>query len=285
MDTQAIVHFFEHAKSCFAEIMFIDILDILILSVIFFCAYLFLHDRRAANLASGILVLVIAFFLVTIFNMNATAFLLRSFFSVGVIAVVVLFQSEIRAALEKVGDHPFRGLRALGESKDIEATRRMINAVVEAAAICRKPDRSTGEYLGALIVIERTTRLGEFLERGVELDALPSSSFIHSIFYKGAPMHDGALVIRKNRVAAAGCMLPLATDAEIDQDLGSRHRAAIGMSEVSDAVIVVVSEETGIISVACDGTLTREYSLMGLKNVLTEKLLGKYKRIAEDKIS
>ncbi len=282
MDMQAVTRFFDFAKSCFANIGFFDILDILLLSVIFFGIYLFLRDRRAANLASGILVLVLAWVITTLLGMNAISFLLRSVFSVGVIAVIVIFQSEIRTALEKVGDRPFRSLRSLGESKDIEGTITLIDAVCEACAIFSKRDKDTGEYLGALIVIERTTKLGDFLVRGVELDAKPSASAFHGIFYKGAPMHDGAVVVRNRRIAAAGCMLPLTNDTDISQELGSRHRAALGMSEVSDAVIVVVSEETGCISVACDGTLTREYSLIGLKNVLREKLLGKYKNMLED---
>lgn len=283
MDMQAVKQFLLIAKDCFMNIGFFDILDILLLSGIFFGIYHFLRDRRAANLASGIIVLLLAWLVATFLNMNAISFLLKSVFNVGVIALFVIFQAEIRTGLEKVGDRPFRSLRALGESKDIEGTLTLIDAICDAVAIFSKRDRETGEYLGALIVIERTTKLGDFMVRGVELDAKPSASAFHGIFYKGAPMHDGAVVVRNRRIAAAGCMLPLTTDTDIGQEFGSRHRAALGMSEVSDAVIVVVSEETGTVSVACDGTLTREYSLMGLRNVLREKLLGKYKAVLDAK--
>jgi len=267
--------FFEMAKESFQNIRFTDVLDILILSAIFLGIYQFLHDRRASNLASGIIVLFIGWVVAEAFDMNAISFLLKSIFNVGVIAIIVIFQAEIRTALEKVGDRPWRGLRTLGEPKDLENTLSMIDAICEAAGIMSKRDPDSGEYTGALIVIERTTKLGDILESGVELDAKPSATAFHGIFYKGAPMHDGAVVVRNRRIAAAGCMLPLTNDIGIDQELGSRHRAALGMSEASDAVIVVVSEETGTISVACDGTLTREYSLMGLHNVLKDKLIGK----------
>lgn len=275
MDGQVMTSFFDVAKQSLLTISFTDILDILLLSVIFLGIYQFLHDRRAANLASGIIVLVVGWVIARLLSMHAISFLLRAVFDVGVIAIIVIFQAEIRTALEKVGDRPWRGLRNLGESKDLESTLSLIDSICDAAAIMSKRDPDSGEYTGALIVVERTTKLGDILSSGVELDAKPSATAFHGIFYKGAPMHDGAVVVRNRRIAAAGCMLPLTGDTDIDQELGSRHRAALGMSESSDAVIVVVSEETGTISVACDGTLTREYSLMGLRNVLKDKLIGK----------
>lgn len=257
-----------------ADFAFTDFLDILVLSVIFFGVYHFLRDRRASNLLSGILVLLIAWALANALDMQALAFLLRAVFSVGILAIIVIFQPEIRTALEKVGDRPWRGLRSLGESKDVDATETLIDAVCSACSAFSKPDPTTKEYTGALIVIERTTKLGDILESGVRLDAELSSTLFQGIFYKGAPMHDGAAVIRDGRLAAAACTLPLTTDPEIGQDLGTRHRAAIGMSEVSDAVIVVVSEETGTVSMAYNGGLTREYSIGGLKKALEEKLIG-----------
>lgn len=275
MDKQALVDFFTVIKNSFVNIKAVDFLDIIILSLIFFGVYSFLRDRRASNLISGIVVLLIGYAIAFVLGMHAISFLLRSIFSVGAIALVVIFQSEIRTALEKMGDRPWRGLRTLGESKDLEATLSLIDAICDAAENMSKPDPKTGEYLGALIVIERTTKLGDIINAGVEVDAKPSSTLFQGIFYKGAPMHDGAVVIRDRRVAAAGCVLPLTSDNDIDQELGLRHRAALGMSEVSDAIIVVVSEQTGTISVASDGTLTREYSLMGLRNVLKDKLIGR----------
>jgi diadenylate cyclase len=275
MDMQAVTSFFSIAKESFLSMGFTDILDILLLSVIIFGIYQFLRDRRASNLASGVIVLVLGWLIARLLNMYAISSLLRSIFDVGVIAIIVVFQSEIRTALEKVGDRPWRSLRTLGESKDLEASLSLIDAICEACSIMSKRDPDSGEYTGALIVIERTTKLGDIMESGVELDAKPSATVFHGIFYKGAPMHDGAVIVRNRRIAAAGCMLPLTSDNDIDQELGSRHRAALGMSEASDALIVVVSEQTGIISVASDGTLTREYSIMGLRNVLKDKLIGR----------
>ena len=270
--------FFTEMLACvgesFSAFKFTDFLDILVLSVVFFGIYHFLRDRRASNLFSGILVLLIAWALSKALDMHALAFLLRAVFSVGLLAIIVIFQPEIRTALEKVGDRPWRSLRSLGENKDLDGIALMIESICSACSFFSKPDPNTREYTGALIVIERTTKLGDILESGVKLDAELSATLFHSIFYKGAPMHDGAAVIRDGRLAAAACMLPLTTDPEIGQDLGSRHRAAIGMSEVSDAVIVVVSEETGTVSMAYNGGLTREYSISGLQKALEEKLIG-----------
>ena len=268
------VELFSFMAKRLSTFAFTDLLDILVLSVVFFGVYHFLRDRRASNLFSGILVLLIAWALANALEMHALAFLLRAIFGVGILAIIVIFQPEIRTALEKVGDRPWRGLKSLGENKDVDAVELMIDAVCSACGFFSKPDPNTKEYTGALIVIERTTKLGDILESGVKLDAELSATLFQSIFYKGAPMHDGAAVIRDGRLAAAACMLPLTTDPEIRQDLGSRHRAAIGMSVVSDAVIVVVSEETGTVSLAYNGGLTREYSIGGLQKALEEKLIG-----------
>ncbi len=275
MNFQEIESFFSTTVQIFSSIKPIDVLDIILLSLIFFGVYSFLRDRRASNLLAGILVLVLCFGITLLLGMRAISFLLRQIFGVGIVALVVIFQSEIRTALEKLGDRPWRGLRTLGESKDLEGTLSLIDAICDAVDNMSKRDPKTGEYMGALIVIERTTKLGDIIDNGVVLDAQPSSTAFQGIFYKGAPMHDGAVIIRGGRIAAAGCVLPLTNDNDIDQELGLRHRAALGMSETSDAVIIVVSEQTGTISVACDGTLTREYSLMGLRNVLKDKLIGR----------
>ena len=275
MDKQVFDSFFAVARQSFIDIGPADFFDIILLSLIFFGVYSFLRDRRASNLLSGIVVLLAIYAGAYFLNMHAITYLLRSIFSVGALALVIIFQAEIRTALEKVGDRPWRGLRTLGESKDLEGTLSLIDAICDAVENMSRPDPKTGEYMGALIVIERTTKLGDIINIGVELDAKPSSTIFQGIFYKGAPMHDGAVIIRNRRIAAAGCVLPLTSDNDIDQELGLRHRAALGMSEASDAIIIVVSEQTGTISVASDGTLTREYSLMGLRNVLKDKLIGR----------
>ena len=273
--------FFPFLKEELSSFNFTSLLDILILSVLFLGIYQFLHDRRAANLLAGLVVLFLVWGVVTLLEMDATAYILDRVFDVGIIALIVIFRDEIRTVLEKVGDRPWRGLRRLGDDKSLEETYTLISAVCDAVGDMRKVDPKTGESTGALIVLERTTKLGDIAASGTVLDATPSATALQAIFYKGAPMHDGAVIIRDNRIAAAGCMLPITTDTTISQDLGSRHRAALGMSEVSDAVIVVVSEETGTVSVACDGILTREYSIRGLQMVLTEKLMRKRDRAEE----
>jgi diadenylate cyclase len=271
-------NFFPFLQEELSTFSFTALLDILILSVLFLGIYQFLHDRRAANLLAGLVVLFLAWGVVSFLEMDATAYLLDRVFDVGIIALIVICRDEIRTVLEKVGDRPWRGLKRLGDDKSVEETYALISAVCDAVGDMRKADPKTGESTGALIVLERTTKLGDIAANGTLLDATASATALQAIFYKGAPMHDGAVIIRNNRIAAAGCMLPITTDTTISQDLGSRHRAALGMSEVSDAVIIVVSEETGIVSIACDGIMTREYSIRGLQMVLMEKLLRKRDR-------
>lgn len=277
-----IKNFFSGFFSFFTEEMrafsFTDLLDILILSVIFWGIYQFLHDRRAANLLAGLFVLFVVWIVVSLLEMDATVYLLDRVFDVGIIALIVIFRDEIRTVLEKVGDRPWRGLRHLGDDKAIKETTALITAICDAVGDMRKIDPLTGTCTGALIVIERTTKLGDIVAGGTTLDAVPSATAFEALFYKGAPMHDGAVIIRNNRIAAAGCTLPITTDNDIAADLGTRHRAALGMSEVSDAVIIVVSEETGTISIACDGMMDRGYSIQGLHIALVKKLIRKKDR-------
>ena len=266
-----------------SEFGFTDLLDILLLSFLFFGLYQFLHDRRAANLLVGVVVLFVAWIIVSLLQMDATVYLLDRVFDVSVIAIIIIFRDEVRTVLEKVGDRPWRGLRHLGDNRSTEETHAMIGAICDAVGEMRRIDPKTGESTGALIVIERTTKLGDIIAAGTLIDAIPSASMLTAIFYKGASMHDGAVVIRNNRIAAASCMLPNTTDTGIERDLGTRHRAAIGMSEVSDAVVIVVSEETGTISIACDGEMSRGYSIRGLQMALEQKLIRKKKNRTEQK--
>ena len=265
-------------KEALSSFGFADVLDILVLSLLFYGIYRFLHDRRAANLLVGLLVLLLAWVIVAFLEMSATTFLLSRVFSVGFLALIVIFRDEVRTVLEKVGDRPWRGLRRLGDDKSAAETYAMISALCDAVGDMRKPDPKTGESTGALIVLERTTKLGDIVESGTMLDALPSAVAFQAIFYKGAPMHDGAVVVRNNRIAAAGCMLPIMLDNNISQELGSRHRAALGMSDASDAIIVVLSEETGTISLAYDGVMIRDLSIKGLQIALAERLIHKKDR-------
>jgi len=251
-----------------SEINIIDIADIAIVSFVFYYVYKFIRERRAGKLAAGILMLLLVFFLSDFLGMDALVFLLTNLFQVGIIALIILFQPELRSALEKVGAEPLSGLRKIGETKS-GPDPKMLSAINEITqAVC---DMSL-DKTGALIVIERTTKLGDIIKSGTIVNANVNAFLIRNIFFNKAPLHDGAMVIKDGRVWSAGCFLPLSTSDDIIKDLGTRHRAAIGMSENSDAAIIVVSEETGNISLALEGTLRRNFSYNSLKSELIELL-------------
>lgn len=251
------------------SITIIDIIDIAIVAFVFYYVYKFIRERRAGKLAAGILILLLVLLLSDVLKMHAMQFLMQNVFQVGVIAVIIVFQPELRSALEKVGAEPFKSLRSIGESKTGESSQTIAMITSLTEAVC---DMSL-DKTGALIVIERTTKLGDIIKSGTIINANPTAFLIRNIFFNKAPLHDGAMVIRDNRLYAAGCFLPLSTNGDIIKDLGTRHRAAIGMSENSDAVIVVVSEETGTISIALEGQLKRNYSYNSLKSELTSLLV------------
>ncbi len=231
-----------------------DALDILILTAILYGIYMFVKGRRAAKLAMG-LVFILAFYALSdIFQFRAVYQLLSGIAPFGIVLLAVIFQPEIRDALEKLGSSPF-GFLLGGNDQDRSTLIHTISEVVEA--VCQI---AQSEEDGALIVIECSTPLGEYATKAHMLDAQVSSSLLANIFVNRSPMHDGAVLIRNNRVVAAGCKLPLTTNEDVARGMGTRHRAAIGVSEVSDCVVVVVSEEKHIISVANSGFLKRDYN-------------------------
>ena len=248
---------------------FVDFIDIAIVAFVFYYVYKFIRERRAGKLAAGILILMLALVVSQMLEMYALGFILSNVFQVGMIAIIIVFQPELRSALEKVGEEPLRGIRNIGEGKGGTSSR--INADIGeiTQAVC---DMSL-DKTGALIVIERSTKLGDIIKSGTIINANINSFLIRNIFFNKAPLHDGAVIIRDGRVYSAGCFLPLSTNDDIIKDLGTRHRAAIGMSENSDAVVVVVSEETGNISVAYEGQLHRNFSYNSLKTILTRLLV------------
>ena len=250
------------------RISFLDVLDILLVSVLLYYLFKFVRERRAGKLAMGVLLLIAANILVHVLDMYLLRFILQNIIQVGFITLVILFQPEIRSMLEKVGATPMKGFRSLGESRDLDAVHTMIGEVTQAVG-----DLSESKT-GALIVFERTTKLGDLILTGTVIDAYPAAFLIKNIFYNKAPMHDGAMIIRNGRINAAGCLLPLSSNPDISKDLGTRHRAGLGMSENSDAVVVIVSEETGTVSTAVEGKLTRDYSPETLRTFLTGALLG-----------
>lgn len=254
-----------YVVSVIAGMKLVDFIDIVILSVFLFYVYRFIRQRRAVRLARGVLILMAVLLVSMIFNMKALNFILQNFFQVGMIALIVIFQSDLRAALERFGSTKIKDLRGISES-DAKAIVNVAGTIAEAADVLSKTKT------GALIAIERSTKLGEHLSHGVILNAEMSSLLIRNIFFDKAPMHDGAMIIRDRRIYAAGCYLPL-SNADVNKDLGTRHRAALGLSEVSDAIVIIVSEETGTISIAVDGELYRGFTASTLKAELTKYLL------------
>ncbi|MBQ9511050.1 MAG: diadenylate cyclase CdaA [Clostridia bacterium] len=242
----------------------VDIIDIAIVSVIIFAVIKFIRDRRASRLALGVLFIVLMMAISELLNMHALKFLISNIIQIGLIALVIIFQPELRSALEKFGAVSF--IKNISESKSSASKHRVITEICETASELSR------EYTGALIVIERSTPLGDIIKTGTLVNADVNVSLLKNIFFNKAPLHDGAVVIRGGRIYAAGCFLPLSTNEDIIKDLGTRHRSAIGMSENSDALVIVVSEETGTISLAIDGQLRRNYDYNTLKNELSNLL-------------
>lgn len=245
----------------------VDTIDILLVTVIIYILFKFLKDRRAGKLAAGVLLFFIMLVLSDIFNMRALNFLLRSVTQAGLVALLIVFQPELRSALEKIGTGSIKNLKAMFVTADM---KEMMAGIAE---VCKAADNLSATKTGALIVFERETKLGDIIKTGTIMDAEISSMLIGNVFYNKAPLHDGALLVRGNRLYSAGCFLPLSQNPDIMKDLGTRHRAAIGITEVSDAVVVVVSEETGLISVALDGKLKRDLTGAKLQELLNDLLL------------
>lgn len=250
-----------------------DAVDVLIVTVLLYGVIKLVRETRAGQLVKGIIFLVILFLLSSWLNLMMVNAILHSFFQSAFIVAVILFQPEIRQALEqvgrsKVGQSLASAVGVKEKDHDKAETRRAIDGVVEATALLQQM------RMGALIVFERHTKLGEIAATGTIVEADPSAQLISNIFFNKAPLHDGAMIIRGGRVYAAGCILPLTASDSVSADLGTRHRAALGMSENSDAVVVVVSEETGQISIAMNGKLTRNYNRVSLAEMLEKTLIG-----------
>lgn len=259
---------FTAIASQIASVGFFDILDIAIVSVIFYYMYRFVRDRRAGKLAVGILFVILVMVISNILGMQVLSFLIEGVVQVGIIGLIILFQAELRTFLEKMGGTSIISRNKKRDKKYLSQTIQCIDAVVEAVS------DFSAEKTGALIVFERSTKLGDVIKTGTVIDACATSYMIKNIFFNKAPMHDGALIIRGNRLYSAGCFLPLSMNPEIVKDLGTRHRAGIGMSENSDSVVVIVSEETGVVSLAVDGKLTRDYDNVTLKRELVKLIFS-----------
>ncbi len=242
-----------------------DILDILIVAYIIYKVIFWIKETRAWVLFKGILVIFALAAVATVLKLNTILWILSNTISVGIIALIVVFQPELRKALEQLGKGRFINyfIRNNEESDD-KANARTVEEIVKAA------EKMGSVKTGALILIEQEVPLGDLERTGIPIDALVSSQLLINIFEHNTPLHDGAVIIRHNRVAAATCFLPLTDSNEISMELGTRHRAAIGASEVSDAYVIVVSEETGAISLARGGVLYRHLTAEQLRNMLSQ---------------
>ena len=245
-----------------------DAVEILVLTVIIFFAFRFLKGRKAGALIVGILVCTLVLALSTIFELTVLYKIFDGIASWGMLVILIIFQPEIRDALERIGSGSIHGIMSFSDRKKKKEQNQMVIDNVLSAVKDLSEDST-----GALIVIERTTALTDIMQTGIAINADVGHSLIKNLFFNKAPLHDGAVIIAEGRIAAAGCFLPLTRRSDVDPDLGTRHRAAIGMSESSDAVVVGVSEETGAISLAYDCVLNRNLSVEKLKSLLSELLL------------
>ena len=270
LNWRTVLDSFFSAFNQFRTISFIDILDILIVAYIIYRVMKLLKDTSAERLIKGIIILVGIMLLASMLHLPMISWLLQQALNVGLFAIVVVFQPELRRLLEQIGKGNFSRLIVPADAPD--EVESMITATVSACA-----DMSRTKT-GALIVFERRERLGEIISTGTMVDAAPSAELIKNIFFKNSPLHDGAMVVRAGRVCAAGCVLPLSGNQSLSRDLGTRHRAAVGMSESADSVLVVVSEETGSISVAIGGMLKRHLSPDMLRKLLENELLDSEKQ-------
>ena len=247
-----------------ASIGFSDVVDILIMSFFIYKFLGYMRNSRAAQLSKGLAIILAGFLITDIFHFYASNWIISQLLNVGLIALVVVFQPELRRALEHIG----RG-KLLGRQMSVSRER----ATDIVGEIVRAIDYFSQRKEGALILIERSTALSDIAETGTIIDSVLSEQLIENIFYKGSPLHDGAAIIRGDRLYAAGCVLPLTENTNLSKDLGTRHRAGIGISEISDAIVLIVSEETGIISMAQDGRLSRFLDLRTVEKTLLSHYL------------
>ena len=261
--------FLANLKDILFSFRWTDVLDILILAFLFYFVLRFFRSRKAGTLFIGISICVVLYALALFFNLSGVKYILSGVFQIGALAVVIIFQPEIRDLLESIGSGSIKRIRNISE-----LTHRKQAQYKAIDNICKAVHMLAAEKTGALIVLGRTTGLDEVLHTGIEINADVSDYLIRNLFYDKAPLHDGAVLIEGNRIRAAACILPLPRHTVAHSDFGTRHRAAIGLSKVSDAIIIVVSEETGIISVAKESELKRNFTEDSLRNFLVKELVG-----------
>ncbi len=245
-----------------------DYIDIVLVAILLYYGIKLIRDARAGQLLKGIVVIFVITQVAQILNLSAVSYIVNALWQYGFLAIIVVFQPELRTVLEKVGRTNLRNINIFNTQKnDLES--KMVHVVNQVCDSCKE---LSVHQIGALIVFERATKLGDIINTGISLDAEVSSQMIGTIFFPNTPLHDGAVVVRDNRIAAAGCLLPLSQKMEISSQLGTRHRAAVGVGEVSDAFAIVVSEESGHISYAQNGEIVSNITAEELKQVLLAAL-------------
>lgn len=252
----------ERSLNLLATMGIADIVDILLVAYLIYKAIWFVRRTNSYNLAKGILVFLIVMLIANLFRLKMISYVLRKAAELGLIALVILFQPELRRLLERMGS-------SFSASRSQSGTE-MDSAIAHTVLACTEMSASK---TGALIIFERNVKLNEIMSTGTIINADTNAELIKNIFFNKAPLHDGALIIRAGRLAAAGCVLPLTKSTNLSKELGMRHRAGIGLSEQSDAVVVIVSEETGAISVAIDGMLKRHLTAATFERLLRSELI------------
>lgn len=263
-----------YLKSFFQVLKLTDIIDIFLIALIVYQLLKILKETRAMQLVKGIFVLFLILQVSSWAHLNTLNYLMRNAMQVGLFAIVVIFQPELRNLLEKMGRSN------VGRIIDV-ATGNIGDDDFAVSEIVHAATNMSSTKTGALIVIERETKLGDVIRTGTLLDAEVSSSLLENIFFPNTPLHDGAVIIRGDRIHTAGCFLPLTSNTNLSRDLGTRHRAALGISEASDAIVVIVSEETGKISIAVNGSLTRNLTEATLRTALSKALA---KKVTKDRL-
>ena len=273
---ETVLAFLEKIGNYLVLVRFSDILDVDIIAFLVYKLLDLVKSTRAENILKGVVIFLLALWLSEIFHLNGIAYILGNMVQVGILALIILFQPEIRQILEKLGSKNIRLLQAFTPAQQQTELEKAIDQTVIA---CSEMSQTK---TGVLIVFERHIQLDDMVRSGTTLDAAVSSELLKNIFFVKAPMHDGAVIIRHGRILGAGCMLPLSKNVNLSRDLGMRHRAGIGMSENSDAVVVIVSEETGSISVAVGGMLKRHLMPETLSKLLRNELMPQPEEL-EDK--
>ncbi len=258
---------FQNSINAFMSIGLSDILDILIVAFLVFKLINMVRSTSTARVAKAIVAILLLTWITDVLDFYVLHFILSNILSLGFIAVVIMFQPELRRALERFGGKSL--MEWVGGTSPKNEMSDAIHATVSACEIMSK------ERVGVLLVFERKTSLEEYFKTGTPVDAVISEQLLRNIFFPKAALHDGAVIVRDGRVAVAGCVMPLSENPHLHSDLGTRHRAGIGTSEVSDAIVVIVSEETGTISVAIGGMLKRHLAPQTLERLLTNELMPK----------